>query len=382
MQNYQIAKTTLVLGCLLLFSNRAYGQSEGATRKVAAPAARRGSVAAEREVAVPAERTVTVAAPASDKIASPEANAVTLTLPNSVRVDVTRIDTSDVKLRAESVVLRDDDNIVDLLDATGIKPDADALGLVYDLNPDIDDFRYVTPGTRLILPRVEGNLFFQMATARGYRIALLRDTTAVKTINTQESELKKVHDRIATLEAGRFSRPEDKDILLRVVENAAQSLEVIGSKRFAVSERVLNQSTLEAANLMESLSRTMSAGESFSPVLIAAARSSSESLQAKSESLKSGGSAQARVEVKTIRNVNGKDEPVPLLRIFYAPELDLKIVGKYRTPSTPTSEPLAVGGRFTFWAANTEDGSDRVSDTSTITVKKASNDPVTLIVIK
>jgi hypothetical protein len=302
-------------------------------------------------------------------------------LPDSIRADVGRIDTSDVKLKAESVVLRADDKIVDLLDAAGIKPDADALALIYDLNPDIDDFKYVTSGTRLILPRVEGNLFFQMATAKGYRVTLLRDTTTVRTINTQESELKKVRERIATLETNRFSRPEDKELLLSVIDNATKSLEVIGSKRFPVSDRVLNQSTLEAANLMENISRTISAGTSFSPGLVAAAQADSKSLQAKSESLKTGGSAQARVEVKTIRNVNGKEEPVPLLRIFYAPELDLKTVGKYRTPSTPTSEALPVGGRFTFWAANTEDGSDRLSDTSTITVR-ASNDPVTLIVIK
>jgi hypothetical protein len=373
MQNYKIANTILVIGCVLLFASHAFGQTATAA---SVPSS------SENKANVPVERTVTVAAPVSEKIASPQASSITLTLPNSVRADVTRIDTSAVKLKAERIVLRADDRIVDLLDATGIKPDADALGLVYDLNPDIDDFRYVTPGTPLILPRVEGNLFFQMATSKGYRVALLRDATMVQTINTQESELKKVRDRIATLEARRFSRPEDKDILIRVVENAAESLEVIGSRRFAVSDRVLKQSTLEAAKLMESLSRTMSAGETFSPTLIAAAQNNGESLQAKSESLKTGGSAQARVEVKTIRNVNGKAEPVPLLRIFYAPELDLKNIGKYRTPSTPTSEALAVGGRFTFWAANTEDGSNRISDTATVTVKKTSNDPVTLLVIK
>jgi hypothetical protein len=299
-----------------------------------------------------------------------------------VGTDVSRIDPGDVRLKSEQVVLRTDDKIPDLLEASGIKPDVNALALIYDLNPDIDDIRFVTPGTPLVLPRVEGDLYYQMATNKGYRVTLLGDTSVLETVTTHESELKKVVERIANIDASRFSRREDKEALIKTIEKARLSLGLIGSNRYAVSRRVLKQSALEAASLTSSVSRALNSGGSLSHEFIAEAERDSQSLQVKSESLQTGGSAQARVEVQTIKDINGKAEPVPLLRIFYAPELDLKSVGKYRSPSTPTSEALPVGGRFTFWAANTEDGRDRVSDTSTVTVRSKSNDPIKLLVIK
>lgn len=373
MQKYRVAALlpALLSGSLLL-STTAAAQDKTATAGTTLPP-------------VAPERNITLAAPQSEKIdysAAKTSSPVTLYLPGSWMAEVGRTDIRNIRLKSERVTLQTTDSIPKLLEASGISPDVNAFALIYDLNPDIDDIRSIPPGTPLILPRVEGDLFLQKATSQGYRISLVRDLAGVLTIISRERELEKIAEKLSGLPDSRFSRAEDKAAVIKALETARLSLRVIGSNRYAVSQRVLKQSALEAERLMTKISKAINSGGPLSFEFRAEIESTGQALQVKSVSLEIGGSAQARIEVQTIRNVNGKAEPVPLLRIFYAPVLNPTDISKYRAPSTPTTEALPVGGSFTFWAANNDDGSGRVSDTSTITVRSKNNDPIQLLVVK
>lgn len=333
-------------------------------------AAQGGSIVVTRPITVEQSfgRTAGVSTPANIN----EPKSVSVTLPEQT----TRINPSSIKLKAESVTFRTNDSISELLEASGIEPDVNALSLVYDLNPTIDNLQSVTPNTSILLPRIEGDIYTQMAMTKGYRLSIKRELSAIHLVKSKEVEIKKVFDSVASLDQTRFHDPNDQAAISRILDRAQKALRILGSNRFALSQKVLRQSAVEAEGISAMMVNAIGSEKTIDGSLLEAIETNTVALEARTDDLSSGGSAQIRVEVQTVREKGGA--PVRDLRVFYAPELDLSSFDKYRNPSTPTTEALPIGGRFTFWAGEGDDGINRLSDTVTITVHSKNNDPVKL----
>jgi hypothetical protein len=301
-----------------------------------------------------------------------ESKSVTVTLPEQA----TRINPSAIQLKAEFVTFQSNDKISALLEASGIKPDVNALSLVYDLNPTIDNLKSITPNFPILLPRIEGDIYTQMAMTKGYRVSVAPELSAIHLVKVKEAEIKKVSGDIASLDPKRFPHPNDKAAISKILERTQNALRILGSNQFALSQKVLRQSAVEAEGIRAAVAEAIASKEPVGGSLVIAIETNTAALEAKTDDLSAGGSAQIRVEVQTRKKKGGK--PVNDLRVFYAPELDLSAVDKYRDPTTPTTEALPIGGRFTFWAGEGDDSTHPRSDTVTITVHSKNNDPVKL----
>jgi hypothetical protein len=321
------------------------------------------------------DRQVSLEPSSIDKSTTPSTQ-VRATLPASTRAAANRIDPAKINLTTEKLIFQSSDKLSDLLEASGIKPDVDALSIVYDLNPTIDNLKSLRPGTILTLPRLEGDLYTQLAVTQGYRMALVTDTAAFAEVRLRESQLEKLSDELATIDEKRFADPDDKDAISKATTSARNSLKLITSKRFAVSSSVLKQSSAEAEILNNMLTKALNSPGTMNRQARQNIENATAALNARSNDVARGGSGLITVDVKTVKKADGSD--VPRLRVFYAPELDPEDVGDYPNPSTPTSKALPMEATFNFWAAESKNG-PRVSDTVTLTVH-SKGDTVTLLI--
>lgn len=300
---------------------------------------------------------------------------VTLLMKQQVYADAS--DIYGVKLVTQNTNVKKTDDLPRLVESMGIKWDISSIRLIYDLNPTLADIRSVPDGAILLLPKIETDSYFAARMRLGYPVSLKMDSTAREVALAREAELRRFSDSLQKIPPSRFSRPEDKAAIIESVEFAWRALSTINSDRSPASQKVLRQSILEAEKLKSFLEVSIKPNGFVDSSRKEEAAEISAALHERSTDIKNGGSGRANVEVHTVKQSDGS--PVKLLRVFYRPKYDEKKIDKYRDPSTPTSEPLAVGGTFILWAGKGDDPTP-LSDRQIIEVASRDNRPVKLLV--
>ena len=296
---------------------------------------------------------------------------VSVQLPPTARLGAFQVDAEDARIEAQTVAVPRGSYVVALLAEKGIRQDATALSLIYDLNPQLEDIRQIVAGEKLVLPAVEGPDVLDQALDKGYRVSLFRSQPAVQALNVKKNELGELKNSISVADTQRFTSPEVKADAVKTLDNALAALEILGDPNRVVSRKVREQAAADTEAITRILSPATGAGLTVSREDIARAGRYRENLAALAQEVRAGGSGLVRTEIKTIQ----EDK----LRVWYAP------VGKRDDKrhcsdlSTPTVEAIARG-EYVFWATR---GDQTVTDEVERKIRKDTKDiPVELKVIK
>jgi hypothetical protein len=291
-------------------------------------------------------------------------------------VSASKTDSNLIRLTVEEVPVARSEEVRQLLEARGIRWSGRAASLIYDLNPSLVDIRSVSHGTTLIIPKLTGDSFLESLKAGGPIVTLsTREQQPNRIVSASQKALKDLSSLLSKIPLIHFRKPQVKTTLIRMLDSAQRSLMFLMGDKSQASQRVLLQTSLEALRLEEIVSEGLAANRVGNASIQQEAQSISEAISARSKEIKAGGSALASVEVQTLKK-DGR--PIPGLRIFYRPKLDEKHVDKFRSPSTPANEALALGATFILWAGEGDDPKP-ISDHQTIVVRR-NNDPVKLII--
>jgi hypothetical protein len=303
---------------------------------------------------------------------------LTVIMPDIETLSEGAVKLSEVKLVSEQTRVSSAQSLPGLLEANGIKPDVDALSLIYDLNPNIARFDELPPDTLLILPKLTGPDVLRFALNDNGRAVLRSDAAVGQEALVRENgvRVKALSQTIAETDPKRFKRESDRQKVIIALRNASDALNVIGSHRYTVSQRVLEQTNREAKALQTLLNTALNTSNK---IAVDSATSQqvqdyTDAINAKSQNVQQAGSGSADVEVHTVKKTDGAE--VPQKRVFCAPKLDPDAVSKYRDPSSPTTEALPVGSDYTFWAGE-GDNTTSISDKVTIKVQ-TKNRPIKL----
>jgi hypothetical protein len=205
-----------------------------------------------------------------------------------------------------------------------------------------------------------------------------REQTPNKAAQAKQKTLGDLSKLLRKIPNFHFRKREVKTTLIKLVDSARRSLSFLGDDQSSASQKVVTQSAFEAARLDDLIRAGLSANRVGDKQIQKVATDLSRSIVDRANEVKAGGSALALIEVHTVTK-NGR--PIPGLRVFYRPKLDEmeKYVEKFRSPSTPTSEALAVGATFVLWAGE-GDNPHPVSDHQTVTINSKINYPVKLVI--
>lgn len=348
----------------------------------ATPAQRGGGTVSRPGVSVPATTRTSPAttrtSPATATSTDSSAIAKVAVVLSTTDARTSNIKLSDVALQSEKVTLTETTDAAELLKRSGISEDVNSLSLFYDLNPTIDRLKGLPPGTVLRLPKIGGSEDVLNALNQGTRFAIVRDATALRRVQAKEVEIRKLSGDIAQLSPSIFERLGDKETLTNAVSKSLESLRVIASDQFAVSERVLRQTEIEARSLKNLVTWAARTQTTISRAVIAEAKETSEVLDEKSDDISSGGSGLITVEVRTLKSPDKTD--VRALRVFYRPKADPMAVEKFQVLSSPAIQALPIANYF-MWATARDEPTPAVTDTVPVKVRKNQNRKVELLVM-
>jgi hypothetical protein len=294
-----------------------------------------------------------------------------------------------VVLVVQKTVIKPGANIKQLLKANGISPDADAFGLLYDLNPKLDKLDSLAPGTELLLPKVQSG-GSAPALPAGYLLALTVDKKLKDELLTKLDALNSVTASAPRLEVARFNDAEDRRIVLATIADLNQSLEVIANviagKVRPVSSEMLNQIKAEVEMLQPTLAGLAQSDRKLSDSDREIIKLVADDLQIKRKTfneVRDPGQpptrwAEVQVVVKTLKTDDGS--AVTNLTIYYVPEA---LFGKgdfqrtFNRLSSPTDQTLPEAN-YRIWAARAGD-TRPVTEVKRVEVRKGSgNGPVTV----
>jgi hypothetical protein len=136
-----------------------------------------------------------------------------------------------------------------------------------------------------------------------------------------------------------------------------------------VPQRVLQQTYLNARAIDQELNQALSQ-DKIMPEVARAVADIVTSQKAIVTDLQNGGSGLGRVIAYTISATDGT--PRMLLRVQFAPMLDLDSVDQFDNPTSPAIQALVIGADYSFWAPNCD-------KKVTTRVQKGAN-PITLLI--
>lgn len=279
------------------------------------------------------------------------------------------LDAGKLRLETSIVTMPTTGDMQSLLVAQGIQWNPTVLGAIYDLNPSIDNLNLVKPGTPVVLPRANGDSEFQTAMGLGYRLVLMRDVVLSNTITASSSRLQLQAERLATVGVGRFAQASDQPQLRDAVASARGLIASTLDGELPVPQRVLQQTYLNARAIDQELNQALSQ-DKIMPEVARAVADIVTSQKAIVTDLQNGGSGLGRVIAYTISATDGT--PRMLLRVQFAPMLDLDSVDQFDNPTSPAIQALVIGADYSFWAPNCD-------KKVTTRVQKGAN-PITLLI--
>jgi hypothetical protein len=292
----------------------------------------------------------------------------------------TRIATTDIqtaRVEPETVTVQPGERVVSLLADNGIRQDAQALSLIYDLNPQVDDIRQIQAGQKLRLPSIEGSSTLELALRRGYRVELLRNLAIIQVVKTRADEFQQIEATLIGLRIDRFASRRDKIEVTHLLSETRKAMDVIKNPDNIVSQKVLKQASGDVGFILKTLSAVLASGQPISTSDLAKIKESAENLQAIGQEVSAGGSGLVRTEINTDNASTG--EPVKQLRVFYAPQADRNQKQECSELSTPLTEAIARGD-YIFWAMR---GTEKVSEDKPRKIRKATRDiPLDIAIIR
>lgn len=317
--------------------------------------------------------------PAVLPMAQSPAARVRVTLPaGAAPIEELKVTTVD----PEPVSLTTSHDISALLTARGIEPTPDAIGLIYDLNPTLDDVRSLLQGAELVLPKVGGNAALADAIAKGYRVQMNSAETSFATLKASTAQLQQLADRVSFVRPERFRSAADQQRFIAAFTAGRSLVEQTLSGKYPLAEKVQRQTALYLAAMKKGAEAAIGTccevfsgpsadadDQQLDSTAVDAVQDATRGQQAIVNDLSSGGSALGLVEVTTT-GTDGK--PRRLLRVSYAPRLDPTSQTPFHGLTSPVAETLVVGADFTL----TVPGADTPV---TLRVNKA-NQPVAFLV--
>jgi hypothetical protein len=300
---------------------------------------------------------------------------VKVVTPPTARID--SIDRQTARVELEAVTVRRGDYVVSLLANKGVRQDTEALALIYDLNPQIEDIRQIQAGQKLILPSIEGSRSLEHALRTGYRVELLRNLAEAQGVKVKADEFQQLETTVDRLAIDRFDSPGVKTEVTNALSETRKALDAIKSSDHIVSKKVLKQANADAGFILKTLMAMVGSGRILSGLDVDQIKESAENLQAVGQEVTSGGSGLVLTQINT-KSVSTGD-PVRELTVFYAPKADRGAKTECSQLSTPLTEAIARG-HYVFWAMR---GSDKVSDDKERTIRKDTrNIPLDIPVIR
>jgi hypothetical protein len=146
-----------------------------------------------------------------------------------------------------------------LLRANGIEPDAEALGLVYELNADFDPAD-TSREVDLVVPRVGGPREVTLALNEGYRAALTVESELKRSLLTEVANIGRNATTLTRLPESAFSSADYRERFVGSVNYTAQSMQlaatVIRERGRPLNVRAVRQMKTEAVWVNRIFSRS------------------------------------------------------------------------------------------------------------------------------
>jgi hypothetical protein len=265
-----------------------------------------------------------------------------------------------------------------LLHAQGIIPDSEAMTLLYELNPNLEE---ADPGGKrtIIIPQLLTEPLAQKALKAGYHASLVTDADLKQRLSARLENILGLQAKGAK---SRLSLPEDPVggiLYWQAVASIAEALEKIVARvqNRTVPVEVLLQITAIAELIEESMERLALPGSVLDEEDLRVATAVDEDLQVRLDSLTPvRGSSQripkvnVRVRVRSI----GNKSPLSHMEIHYTPVALLNKRHWTFNPSNDESGAVATQAMleadYFLWAANALSG-ERQSDLKRVNVRRA-----------
>jgi hypothetical protein len=176
--------------------------------------------------------------------------------------------TAGLQVTFQSVTVREDTHsIQDLLEQSHIWPNADAFGLLYALNPDMQTEGPLRPGDKLRVPTIDPLSETAKAASDDFWVKLRYDDRLIGEIVAARTRIAMLAAEIATLPAARLSNPE---VTGGCVSDGAKDFSAIASalqrRDRPFDHEMLFQVRGDENVLSEIFQRTLAAGDLRMPV--------------------------------------------------------------------------------------------------------------------
>jgi len=259
---------------------------------------------------------------------------------------------AELKLGTQDIQIKSSDELKQLLRDGGIEPDAEALSLVYSMNPGMR--KSSTEWQVVHIPVLNG-----FAPNKGDRVTLAIDRQAKDRIAESHMQI-----------AGRIQLAPDA---VRTKLNPASV--ALGDLSSAVKAHPASDSLLGQIQRESEVLDALSSKQRLTQKDQATVRMITADLQAKSEGLKEDAPDPTLI-VRTVGAIN--NEEISLLTICYVPVAlyDGKCDAEFKRPTSPTQQEIPIAN-YIIWA---QDSTNGIPKTITKTVEVRHDDEVKLVV--
>jgi hypothetical protein len=140
---------------------------------------------------------------------------------------------NEIELAIKTIIYEENNTIDNILISNGIIPDGESLGILYLINPGIDEDSIKT-NTTLQVPIIKKKEDTTTIYNEAYLVALTLDKEIKKDLIKEFSNLRNFMEQIATIQADQFGSSTDKEKFIQNVSFVAEKIEAF---KVALMER-------------------------------------------------------------------------------------------------------------------------------------------------
>lgn len=247
----------------------------------------------------------------------------------------------EISLVAEAVIVKDIEGIFSLLEANDIQPDSEAYTIVYDLNPSLETLEPLSPGSKIILPKVVGGAAFQKAIDDGHLVMLTVDPEIKAQLHGYANDLITLSARFANLNRKSFADQAKWQETITFVNDLTNwfgqmSKTYMQHKGKPLRRVTLLQTTSEAEFLRSILSQALGQDAKLNAsdqVQIGAIHRDVEATIKRWDEQMNSPLSPGEAQFKVVVNIQGGDQTkISGLRVYYVFD------GQFRNP--PSNPPM------------------------------------------
>lgn len=272
----------------------------------------------------------------------------------------------EIKFGVQSVTVKPGQSAKTLLKDRGIEPDASALGVLYSLNPQLNQIGSVRPGSRLMLPEVRIN---QPTPEAGGLAAFLRLERQTSRFRDQIDALQATVLEFNKLPGAKF---EAEAIQQRLADNLTDScakLTALRGDRNPVPPALVEQVTSEIEIVAAALSQAAASEEKIGRREIEFASKMDRHWQVSAREVEEGFRGTRIVSVETVAAIGNQKSPQNNFSVYFVadgiydlyqnePDELIRKAHTFNKPSSPTDCREIMSGDYRFWAVFEELCSD------------------------